>query len=143
MPVTPFTANEAAYLASQSLARLATVDGRGQPHVVPLGFHYNAELGTVDVTGRGMARSLKYRHVQTNPRVSLVVDDVVDPATWSVRGLEIRGTAEALPVGGKEILPHVDDELIRITPERIVSWGIDSDCQAPPLARNVPNGVRA
>ncbi|MFF2046175.1 PPOX class F420-dependent oxidoreductase [Kitasatospora sp. NPDC058170] len=139
----PFTANEAAYLASQSLARLATVDGRGQPHVVPLGFHYNAELGTVDVTGRGMARSLKYRTVQNHPKVSLVVDDVVDPENWVVRGLEIRGTAEALPVGGKEILPHVDDELIRITPERIVSWGIDSDCQAPPLARDVANGVRA
>ncbi|MFD0403630.1 PPOX class F420-dependent oxidoreductase [Kitasatospora sp. NPDC059811] len=139
----PFTANEAAYLASQSLARLATVDGRGQPHVVPLGFHYNAGLGTIDVTGRGMARSLKYRHVQENPKVSLVVDDVLDPADWVVRGLEIRGTAQALPTGGKEVLPHVDDELIRITPERIVSWGIDSDCQAPPLARTVAKGARA
>ncbi|MFI9366146.1 PPOX class F420-dependent oxidoreductase [Kitasatospora sp. NPDC053057] len=139
----PFTAKEAAYLASQSLARLATVDGRGQPHVVPLGFHHNAELGTVDVTGRGMARSLKYRHVQGHPRVSLVVDDVVDAQRWVVRGIEIRGTAVALATGGKEILPHVDDELIRITPERIVSWGIDSDCQAPPLARNVGAGAQA
>ncbi|MFI9275854.1 PPOX class F420-dependent oxidoreductase [Kitasatospora sp. NPDC052896] len=139
----PFTANEAVYLAAQSLARLATVDGRGQPHVVPLGFHYNAELGTIDVTGRGMARSLKYRHVQGHPQVALVVDDVVDAASWVVRGIEIRGRATALPGGGKEILPHVDDEFIRITPERIVSWGIDSDCQAAPLARNVADGVRA
>jgi hypothetical protein len=35
------------YLASQGHGRLATVGSDGHPQNKPVGFHYNAELGTI------------------------------------------------------------------------------------------------
>jgi pyridoxamine 5'-phosphate oxidase family protein len=54
-----------------------------------------------------------------------VVDDVLEP--WRARGVEVRGRAEVLGEGGGEIGPGFAAESIRIHPERIVGWGIDSD----------------
>jgi pyridoxamine 5'-phosphate oxidase family protein len=42
-----------------------------------------------------------------------------------VRGIEVRGQAIALPTGGPEVHPGYESGLIRITPRRIVAWGID------------------
>lgn len=46
-----FTDREIEYLQGQRLARLATVGPDGRPHVVPVGFRYNAELETIDIGG--------------------------------------------------------------------------------------------
>jgi len=46
---------------------------------------------------------------------------------WTVRGIEIRGEAEVSATGGKEVMPIFDDEIIRIRPRRIVSWGVDGE----------------
>jgi len=35
--------------------------------VKPLGFTYNAALGTIDIAGFNMSRSAKYRNIQANP----------------------------------------------------------------------------
>ena len=40
---------------------------------------------------------------------------------------EIRGRAETLPTGGHEIMADFDPELIRLTPSRIIGWGIEGD----------------
>jgi pyridoxamine 5'-phosphate oxidase family protein len=128
-----FTPAEIEYLRSQRLGRLATVNAAGEPHVVPVGFRYNAELDTIDIGGHGVGKSKKYRDANGRP-VAFVVDDVLPP--WQVRGIEVRGRAEALAQGGKEIRPQFDDELIRIKPARIISWGIESDAHRP-NSRNV------
>lgn len=119
-----FTPAEIAFLAGQRLGRLATIGRSGELHVVPVRFRYNPELATIDVTGRFLGRSKKYRDVQDDPRVAFVVDASRDgkPA-----GVEVRGRAEALATGGDQITPGADPEFIRITPTRIVSWGIDTD----------------
>src|SRR5918912_283939 len=62
-----FADEETEYLESQLLGRLATVSPDGQPHVVPVGFQYNAELGTIDIGGHDFARRKKYWDVQRNP----------------------------------------------------------------------------
>ncbi len=121
-----FSPGEVAYLQSQRIGRLATVGPDGQPHVVPVGFRYNAELGTIDIGGHNFAKRKKYRDVQRNPRVAFVVDDLASVSPWIVRGIEIRGEAEVLTAGGSGIGPGFDAEMFRITPKRIVSWGIDS-----------------
>jgi hypothetical protein len=36
-----------------------------------------------------------------------------------------------LAEGGKQIMQAFDDELIRITPRRIISWGVESDAFRP------------
>lgn len=119
-----FTPAEIEYLGSQRLGRLATVNDNGEPHVVPVSFRYNPELETIDIGGHGNGKSKKFRESAGKP-VAFVVDDVLPP--WKPRFLEIRGRAEALATGGKSIRPEFDDELIRITPARIVSGGIDTE----------------
>lgn len=57
-----------------------------------------------------------------------MVDEIASVEPWVVRGIEVRGRAEA--VGGAR-------PLIRIHPERIVSWGIESDAIGKRFARSV------
>src|SRR5690349_8025626 len=97
-----FTAEEIAYLQSQRLGRLATVSKTGEPHVVPVGFRYNAEKDSIDIGGYNMGSSKKYRDAVSYGRVAFVVDDVLPP--WKPRMIEVRGTVEGLPEGGKEIM---------------------------------------
>ncbi len=120
-----FTPAEISYLQSQRLGRIATVGPNGQPHVVPVGFRYNPDKDTLDVGGHRFSQGKKFRDVQSNPQVAIVVDDIVSLSPWTVRGIEIRGEAEILTMGGKEIGPGYDAAMFRITPKRIVSWGID------------------
>ena len=114
-----FTAPELSYLADRPrLARLATVGADGTPHVVPVGWSLNRELGAIEVRGRDFERSKKFRDVQRHPRAAVVIDDLASTDPWRPRGIEVRGRAEAVTA------PR---PLIRIFPERIYSWGIDSN----------------
>jgi pyridoxamine 5'-phosphate oxidase family protein len=122
-----FTPAEITYLQSQRLGRIATVGPDGQPHVVPVGFRYNPELDTIDLGGHDFAQRKKFRDVLSNPRVAFVVDDVASVDPWHVRGVEVRGEAEVLMSGGKEIMRSFDAEMFRIKPKRIVSWGIEGE----------------
>lgn len=125
-----FSAAEIAYLASQTLGRLATMQRNGTLQNSPVGFTYNADLDTVDITGHGMSGSQKYRNVGANSRVAFVVDDIASRQPWRIRCLEIRGTAEAVPppMGVTADPRGFDGSIIRITPTRIISFGLtDSD----------------
>ncbi len=122
-----FTDKELEYIQSQQLGRLAVVNEAGEPHVVPVGFRYNPELDTIDIGGHNMGQSKKFRDVARNSHVAFVIDDVLPP--WQPRGVEIRGLGEALPNGGESL---GSGELIRITPNRIIGWGIDTH----PYTRN-------
>jgi pyridoxamine 5'-phosphate oxidase family protein len=111
-----FTATELAYLRSgRRLARVATVGADGTPHVVPTGWLYNPEHDTIDLGGRDLAATRKYRDVARSGRAAIVVDDVLPP--WQPRAVEVRGRAEAL--GGPP-------PLIRIHADDIRSWGLDT-----------------
>jgi PPOX class F420-dependent enzyme/OxyR family protein len=135
-----FTEKERAYLATQPIGRLATVDGRGQPHVVPVGYHFDATRGRIEITGRGLGASRKFRDISREPKVAFVVDDVPSTDPWVARGIEIRGVAQALTSGGRAHNPNLDDELIRITPTRVIAWGIDAGWQDGPNARDFRQG---
>jgi len=91
-----FTQIELEYLATQRLGRLATIAPDGYPQNNPVGFFVDAERGTIDIGGHRMGASRKFASVQANPRVSFVVDDLASVQPWRVRGIEIRGDAEAL-----------------------------------------------
>jgi pyridoxamine 5'-phosphate oxidase family protein len=119
-----FEDEEIEYLKSQLLGRLATVGPDGQPHVVAVSFCYNAQLDTIDIGGHDFARRKKYRDVQRNPRVALIVDDMVSVNPWRPQGIEVRGEAEVLRSGGEVLGPGFAPEMFRIRPQRIVSWGI-------------------
>jgi pyridoxamine 5'-phosphate oxidase family protein len=120
-----FTDKELDYLAGQRLGRIATVGADGQPHVVPTSFRYNPDLDAIEVGGLRMSQTKKVRDVRRTGRASIVVDDVLPP--WSPRMIEIRGTAEVLSSGGKAISDNFEDTIVRITPVRIIAFGIDSE----------------
>ncbi|MEV7884742.1 PPOX class F420-dependent oxidoreductase [Streptomyces sp. NPDC002817] len=122
--MTEFSEAERAYLKSQRLGRLATVSPQGQPQANPVGF-FPQDDGTILVGGYEMGRSKKWRNLQKNPKVALVVDDIVSLRPWTVRGIDIRGEAELL-VGPHELGAHFSEEVIRIRPRRIHSWGLDA-----------------
>ena len=119
-----FTDKELDYLAGQRLGRIATVGADGQPHVVPTSFRYNREHDAIEVGGLRMSQTKKVRDVRRTGRAAIVVDDVLPP--WSPRMIEIRGTAEVVPSGGKALSDNFEDTIVRITPVRIVAFGIDS-----------------
>ena len=121
----PFTSAELQYLESQMLGRLATAGADGHPHVVPVSFHYNPDQQSIDIGGHRFGQRKKYRDVQANPWAALVVDDLVSTDPWVVRMLEIRGPAEALLTGGAALRPGFAEEMIRIRPQRVVSFGLD------------------
>ena len=124
-----FTAGEIAYLQSQRLGRLATVDEKGNPHVVPVGFRYNPEQDSIDIGGHNIVPTKKYRDAVRHGRVAFVVDDVQPP--WKPRMVEVRGTVEGLAEGGKEIVKDFSPETLRITPTRIISFGVNDDVVRP------------
>lgn len=114
-----FTRNEIEYLASGLLGRVATVGGDGTPHIAPVGiFFHNTDLDTIAVGGHDLANTKKFRDAARTGRAAFVVDDLASTEPWRPRGIEVRARAE--PIDGPE-------PAIRIHPERIVAWGIDTD----------------
>jgi pyridoxamine 5'-phosphate oxidase family protein len=114
--MTPITPKELKYLqAERRLARIATVGNDGVPHVAPVGSRTTPVLDSIDVRGDSLERTKKYRDVVRTGRAAIVIDDVLPP--WRPRGIEVRGRAEAVAAA---------EPLIRIHPERIVAWGLDT-----------------
>ena len=120
------TSAEQRFLARQPRGHLATVGPDGSPQVKPLGFTYNAALGTIDIAGMNMAGSAKYRNVRANPHVAFVVDEVTAPNVEGAHFLEIRGDAEHA-IGPHDPAGHLAPEIIRIHPRRVISFNIDPD----------------
>jgi pyridoxamine 5'-phosphate oxidase family protein len=112
-----FSQAELDYLAGgeRRLGRIATVGKNGTPHVVPVGFRYNAEHDTIDVGGHSLEQTKKFRDVARSGRAAIVIDDLASVDPWRPRAVEVRGRAEALT----EPQP-----LIRIHPDRVVSHGL-------------------
>jgi pyridoxamine 5'-phosphate oxidase family protein len=119
---------ERAYVQSQPLGRLATVDVSGAPQNNPIGVFLDEETGDIVIGGHAMGATRKFRNVQANPQVALVIDDLVSADPWTVRGIEIRGTAVAL----SDVEPPVSfmsREVIRITPTWVTAWGLETGGQ--------------
>lgn len=135
-----FSEVELEYLAGQRLGRLATVDARSAPQNSPVGFSVAGD-GSVVIGGIDMGRSRKFRNVEGNHRVALVVDDIASVDPWRVRGVEIRGIADA-ENDVEPGQPYLSREQIRIHPERIISWGLDQPEPAAGDRSDVPGEPR-
>ena len=114
-----FTEEEAAYLRSQPLARIATVGPDGQPDVAPVGFEFDGTY--LYVGGRAPERTRKFLNVKAGQaKVALVVDDLVSTDPWTPRGLRVYGTAELIERSGM----FGPGAYMRITPEISWSWNL-------------------
>jgi len=121
-----FTAAEVQFLNRLERGHLATVAPSGSPQVKPVGFAYNAALGTIDIAGFNMAQSAKYRNVRANPSVAFVLDEVTEATMEGAHFLEVRGSAETV-LGPEDPTGHLAPEIIRIHPRRIISFNVDPD----------------
>jgi PPOX class probable F420-dependent enzyme len=124
------------------VARLATADETGTPHIVPVCFVYSAASFYTAVDRKpkriGPEKLARLRHIQANPRVALLMDEYQDDWTrlWYIL---VRGRAEVISDSeeraraiGELRAKYVqyslgmlgdDAPVIRITPERITTWG--------------------
>jgi pyridoxamine 5'-phosphate oxidase family protein len=118
------TGSELDYLHSQPLGRLATVDASGAPQNNPVGFTIDEVTGQVLVGGMAMGKTRKFRNVARNPSAALVVDDLASTDPWTVRFVEIRGSAEAVEDADPP-MRGMSREVIRITPRWIGSLGVE------------------
>ena len=110
-----FTVAELDYLASQPLMRFASASASGRPDVAPVVFEIDGD--DVLTAGFDITHTVRYKNIQSNPRVSVVVDDLASVNPWSPRGIKIIGTAVIEEVDGS---PR-----FRISPEVIISWALN------------------
>jgi pyridoxamine 5'-phosphate oxidase family protein len=110
-----FTQAELDYLAGQRLARLATASPDGEPDVSAVGFGLDGD--TIVSGGIDLTKTIRYRHLQGNPRATIVIDDLASVDPWRPRGIKVRGRAS--------LEEHDGSLRIRIVPETIWSWGLN------------------
>ena len=133
------------FAAEGRVARLATVDPAGHPHVVPVVYATNgrAFYSPLDAKPkkRPFARLKRVRNIQANPRVALLIDHYEEDWT-RLRFVMVQGRAELLNSGTewetartlletkypqyrKLPLPP-DGPVIKIVPDHVVRWSPDS-----------------
>lgn len=98
-----FSDQEAEFLRSQRIGRLATVSPRGWPHVMPVAYSL-LDDGSIEFDADGA----KLRNLGALSRAALVVD-ILGPR----RGVAIQGHTEV-----------VGPERVRLSPAAVFSWGL-------------------
>jgi pyridoxamine 5'-phosphate oxidase family protein len=117
-----FSDDEIAYLQSQPIARLATVNADGQPDVVPVAFELDGSYIWVGGVGPDVARTRKLRNIGAGrSMVSLVFDDLVSMEPFIARALRVYGDAEPAVERVGMMGPGLYS---RITPTVSWSWNL-------------------
>ncbi len=110
-----FTNAEIEYLKSQPLMRFATSSPSGRPDIAPVVFEVEGD--DIITAGFDITHTVRYRNLQTNPQVSVVIDDLASTNPWSPRGIKIIGSA---------VIELKDDApRFRIAADVIISWAIN------------------
>jgi PPOX class probable F420-dependent enzyme len=144
LKVTPevLSGEQTAFLVRQRVARLATADAAGRPHVVPVCFAFarsSIYIALDEKPKKVPASDLKrVRNILENPEVALTADRYAED--WSLLAfLMVRGSAELLEPDTEEHAAAVrllrgkyhqyetmriqENPVIAIRPEKAVSWG--------------------
>lgn len=96
---------ERVFIAQQRVARLATVDKRGQPHVVPIVYAFDgARLFTpIDAKPKRVDphRLQRVRNIQANPRAAVIIDQYHED--WhKLAWVQLRGRAVLVETGSAQ-----------------------------------------
>ncbi len=101
--------------ATARVARLATVDTAGQPHLVPVTFalHDDAIVTAVDHKPKRSTALKRLANIAVNPRVSLIVDHYIEDwkALWWARA---DGVARLVGDGSADERSAWDDAINRL-----------------------------
>ncbi len=141
MGATLFNPKQVQFIQTNRVARLATANQAGEPHVVPICYAFDGEcfFSPIDEKPKRLdpSRLRRVRNVKSNPRVSFVIDHYSDD--WSeLRFLIVEGTAtvleqavdrfdalELLRIRYEQYRSMVLEErpLLVIQPLSVVEWG--------------------
>jgi PPOX class probable F420-dependent enzyme len=126
------------------VARLATLDAKTRPHIVPVCFVYDGKFFYTAIDQKpkrvAPARLARLRNIREAPRVALLIDEYDEDWTqlWYIL---IRGKAKLIPKSARKEHARAirklrakypqyaqgmladDAPVIRITPKRTTSWG--------------------
>jgi PPOX class probable F420-dependent enzyme len=132
-----------AKLRMARVARLATCDAEGRPHVVPVCFVYHREAFYTPLDRKpkraGAEKLARVRNIETNPEVALLLDEYDEDwdKLWYIL---VRGRASILRNGTEQeevlvqlrhkyaqyaslqLLP-AEAPVIRVVPVKIIPWG--------------------
>lgn len=64
---------------------------------------------------------MKYRNTKSNPRASLVIDDLASTRPWRPRGLKVYGSVDFVMRDGDV----GEKEYMRLKPMRKHAWGLE------------------
>ena len=117
---------ERTFLLGQRLGRLATADGNGTPHVLPVGYALAADTLYItidDKPKRTTGRKLKrLQNIIENPQAAVVVDRYDED--WSRLGwVMLRGRAEILDDGDEH---DAAQDLLRARYPQLIGMQIES-----------------
>ena len=136
------TPEQTAFLVRQRVARLATADAAGRPHVVPVCFAYRTDTIYIALDEKPKDvppdRLKRVRNILENSEVTLVADRYAED--WSrLAFVMVRGKAGLLEPGSKEHAAAVrllrgkyhqyeemkieENPAIAVRPEGVASWG--------------------
>jgi PPOX class probable F420-dependent enzyme len=139
-----FTEAETAFIKQQRVARLATADENGNPHVIPVCYAYDGArfYSPLDEKPKRVAGTQlrRVRNIMARPHVALVIDRYNDE-DWSRLGyLLVQGRAELIapnhPLHAHALtllrlryrqylaMALENAPVIMISPEQITSWGL-------------------
>jgi coenzyme F420-0:L-glutamate ligase / coenzyme F420-1:gamma-L-glutamate ligase len=134
--------DQASFLVRQRVARLATVDGAGMPHAVPVCFALARASIFIALDEKPkdvpVTRLKRVRNILENPDVALIADRYAE--AWDLLAfVMVRGKAELLDPDTEEHAAAVrllrgkyhqyeamrieENPVIVIRPERVASWG--------------------
>jgi PPOX class probable F420-dependent enzyme len=141
----------AALLRESRVARLGTADAKGRPLVVPVCYVFDGRrcFSAIDAKPKRVpaSRLRRLRNVEVNPRVSLVVDHYAED--WArLAWVIVEGRADILTAGAERAaavdllrekypqyrvmgLDRAAATVIRITPDRVLSWRGARDHERP------------
>jgi PPOX class probable F420-dependent enzyme len=140
---TPLISNDArAKVEAARVARLATLDANREPHMVPICFSYDGSVfyTAIDRKPKRVAPTqlTRVKNISATPQVALLIDQYDEDWTrlWYVL---VRGEAELVSGDAerKRALAQLrakylqydagmladDAPILRITPQRITTWG--------------------
>lgn len=143
-----------AMLREARVARLATADARGRPHVIPICFAVDGETiyTAIDEKPKRAAprRLRRVRNIEANPRIALIVDHYEED--WRrLRFALVTGTARIIDGGPgharaiallREKYPQYramrleDRPVVKISPRAVVTWAAGEGPGVTPARRS-------
>ena len=142
----PLTESQAGFLAGARIARLATADDAGRPHVIPVCFAFDGTAIYIILDQKpksvALTRLRRVRNIRSNPQAALVVDHY-DEDWQALRYVLVSCRAELLAGNEEEAARAVTllrgkyrqyrdmaldgNPVIKLTPLRFTAWSFSGE----------------